>query len=441
MSPHPAPPPPEPCPRNKARQALTALAMLTTVISITAITAPVPPARATPPTWRWPLDGTPRILRRFAPPSAPWLAGHRGMDLAAPADTPVLAAGTGTVHYAGSVGGRGVVTIDHPSGLRTTYLPITASVKQGEPITMGARLGVVQAVQGHCQESCLHWGLIQSSRYLDPLLLLGHASIRLLPIWPTSTTPLVTPPLLPPTPKAWSEAPLTFPFAPTESSAPNTTTPPTAALPPNLSAAFHHPPLLALSIPNLPAPSALHPPTSAPQPLPQPLPPPPLLVPLHPSLLTLLGHHDSPSAPQNPPPSPNATALRALAPVALPGTEPLIITPEATPSRPETRSSNLPLRTRWAPAPKQPFDPTERPTTPRKPDIQLLAHAASLPTATAAGLGTLLGAVLLITALRRRRRLHKKPHSPRTGQPGQHRKPPRSEGAHRRPNPPSQRSS
>ncbi|MEU5867880.1 peptidoglycan DD-metalloendopeptidase family protein [Nonomuraea sp. NPDC047529] len=393
MSPHPAPPPPEPCPRNKARQALTALAMLTTMISITAITAPVPPARATPPAWRWPLDGTPRILRRFAPPSAPWLAGHRGMDLAAPADTPVLAAGTGTVHYAGSVGGRGVVTIDHPSGLRTTYLPITASVKQGEPITMGARLGVVQAVQGHCQESCLHWGLIQSSRYLDPLLLLGHASIRLLPLWPTSTTPPVTPPLLPPTPKARSESPLTFPFAPTESSAPNTTTPP-----------------------------------------------PPLLVPQHPSLLTLLGHHDSPSAPQNPPPSPNATALQALAPVALPGTEPLIITPEATPSRPEMRSSNLPLRTRWTPAPKQPFDPTERPTTPRKPDIQLLTHAASLPTATAAGLGTLLGAVLLITALRRRRRLHKKPHSPRTGQPGQHRKPPRSEGAHRRPDPPSQRS-
>ncbi|MFI9597263.1 peptidoglycan DD-metalloendopeptidase family protein [Nonomuraea sp. NPDC052265] len=432
MSPHPAPPPPRPCLQSKARQALTSLAMLTTVITITAVTTPVPLARATPPAWRWPLDGSPRVLRRFAPPSAPWLAGHRGIDLAAPADTPVLAAGTGTVHYAGSVGGRGVVTVDHPGGLRTTYLPITASVKQGEPITMGARLGVVQATQGHCQESCLHWGLIEDSRYLDPLLLLGHAPIRLLPIWPETTTPPITPPLLPLTPKALSEAPLTLPFAPSERSAASTTTPLTAPPLPNLSAALYHPNPSAFTSPNLPAPPALHLPTSASPPLPQPF------IPLHPPLLTVLGHHDSPFKAQNALPSPNPTALQALAPIAIPDTKPLITTPEATPSPPETRSSNLPIRTQSVRTPEQRHDPSERPATPRKPVVQLLAHAASMPAAPAIGLGTLLGVALLITALRRRRRPHKKQHSPRTGQ---HRKPPRSEGAHRRPGSPSQRSS
>ncbi|MEQ4723442.1 peptidoglycan DD-metalloendopeptidase family protein [Nonomuraea sp. B19D2] len=148
------------------------------------ILLPATPARASPPTWRWPLDGHPRILRRFAPPPEPWLAGHRGVDLAAPTATPVLAAGPGTVRFAGPVAGKGVVTVEHEGGLRTTYLPVEASVRRGQPVTSGARLGVIEASTGHCQESCLHWGLRRGSDYLDPLLLLGHAPIRLLPYWP-----------------------------------------------------------------------------------------------------------------------------------------------------------------------------------------------------------------------------------------------------------------
>ncbi|MGW2151685.1 M23 family metallopeptidase [Nonomuraea bangladeshensis] len=159
---------------------LVAPLLATALIALTA-----PPARASSPAWRWPLDGHPRVLRRFTPPPERWLAGHRGVDLAAPPSTPVLAAGTGTVRFAGPVGGKGVVTIDHEGGLRTTYLPVIPTVKRGQPVLPGTELGLLpQTPTPHCPESCLHWGLLRDSRYLNPLLLLGQAPIRLLPFWP-----------------------------------------------------------------------------------------------------------------------------------------------------------------------------------------------------------------------------------------------------------------
>lgn len=165
------------------------IALFTTLITaFTLLPLPAIPARASPPTealtWRWPLHGQPRILRRFAPPPKPWLAGHRGIDLAAPVATPVLAAGPGTIRFAGPVAGKGVVTIDHPNGLRTTYLPVKPSVSRGHQVTPGTEIGVIDGSKPHCPESCLHWGLIRDAHYLNPLHLLGHAPTRLLPFWP-----------------------------------------------------------------------------------------------------------------------------------------------------------------------------------------------------------------------------------------------------------------
>lgn len=172
----------------ESRTALPALVLAIVLLPLTPLEA-----RATPPSWRWPLDGHPRVLRHFAPPAEPWLAGHRGIDLAAPASTPVLAAGPGKVGFAGRVAGTGVVTVDHGDGLRTTYLPVAASVKPGRPVASGALLGVIERSGDHCEESCLHWGLLREARYLNPLLLLGHAPIRLLPFWSAGTA-AVTPP-------------------------------------------------------------------------------------------------------------------------------------------------------------------------------------------------------------------------------------------------------
>ncbi|MFG1682083.1 peptidoglycan DD-metalloendopeptidase family protein [Nonomuraea sp. NPDC049269] len=177
--------PTHPPPTNSHRRVAPPgpLTLLATLLAFAISLTPASPAAADRPTWRWPLDGHPRILRHFTPPPEPWLSGHRGIDLAAAPTTPVVAAGPGIVRFAGPLAGRGVVTVEHANGLRTTYLPVNASVRRDQHVSPGTRLGFIEHRMGHCQESCLHWGLLRGTHYLDPLLLLGRAHIRLLPYW------------------------------------------------------------------------------------------------------------------------------------------------------------------------------------------------------------------------------------------------------------------
>ncbi len=124
------------------------------------------------------------VAAPFAPPAGPYGPGHRGVDLAAAPAAGVLAAGPGTVAFAGRVAGRGVVSVDHPGGLRTTYQPVGAAVTRGEPVRAGQLLGLLEGTGGHClPRACLHWGLRRGTTYLDPMSLLGPARVRLLPVW------------------------------------------------------------------------------------------------------------------------------------------------------------------------------------------------------------------------------------------------------------------
>ena len=129
-----------------------------------------------------PVDGG-RVVRRFDPPPQPWLAGHRGVDLAAPPGAVVRAAGAGTIVFAGRVAGRGVVSVAHLGGLRTTYEPVVAGDWQpGDAVATGEVLGRLAPGHGGCAEAaCLHWGLRRGGDYLDPLALLGLGRVRLLP--------------------------------------------------------------------------------------------------------------------------------------------------------------------------------------------------------------------------------------------------------------------
>jgi murein DD-endopeptidase MepM/ murein hydrolase activator NlpD len=130
----------------------------------------------------WPLAGTPRVTRGFDPPASVYGPGHRGVDLAARPGDPVLAAAAGTVTFAGSVAGRGVVTVDHGQ-VSTTYEPVRALVRAGQRVSLGQPIGAV-GHGGHCDGHCLHWGLRQGAAYLDPLLLLsgGSGALRLVPM-------------------------------------------------------------------------------------------------------------------------------------------------------------------------------------------------------------------------------------------------------------------
>ncbi|MER5728516.1 M23 family metallopeptidase [Streptomyces sp. NPDC002138] len=127
-----------------------------------------------------PLPAPLRVVRWWDPPPTPYAAGHRGVDLAAPVGTEIRAVGAGRVHYAGRVAGRGVLSLTLPGGLRTTYEPVRPLVAEGEEVTTGRPVAVLEA-GGHCATPCLHWGLLAGETYLNPLTLVPRPAPRLLP--------------------------------------------------------------------------------------------------------------------------------------------------------------------------------------------------------------------------------------------------------------------
>lgn len=132
----------------------------------------------------WPISLPHSVVRRFEAPPHPWSAGHRGVDLAASPGIVVVAAGPGVVSFSGVVVGRGVVTVRHPDGRRTTYEPLDARVPAGTHVTAGTPLGRLSLTGSHCAPAaCLHWGLlVGDDDYRDPLSLLATSQIILLPL-------------------------------------------------------------------------------------------------------------------------------------------------------------------------------------------------------------------------------------------------------------------
>ncbi len=127
------------------------------------------------------------IWQRFDRPDAPWTAGHRGLDLAARPGDRVVAIGRGVVSFAGQVGGRSVITVDH-GALESTYEPVDAEVTEGTAVAAGQTVGRVGA-GGHCDNVCVHVGIRRAGagpsdpeRYLDPWPLLAGAPLVLKPV-------------------------------------------------------------------------------------------------------------------------------------------------------------------------------------------------------------------------------------------------------------------
>lgn len=165
-----------------------------------------PPAAALPedePTGVWPLAPEPEVVRGFEPPPSPYASGHRGADLAGAPGQSVRSALPGTVAFAGSIGGKPVVTVRH-GARRTTYEPVVATVAVGDRVAAGDVVGRLVVTDSHCfPAACLHWGLIvgngDAEAYADPLTLVGYGPVRLLPLWrddPLAPRPPVLPPLL-----------------------------------------------------------------------------------------------------------------------------------------------------------------------------------------------------------------------------------------------------
>ena len=130
-----------------------------------------------------PVPPPPIVLTAFAPPANRYGAGHRGADLAVAVGSEIRSAGTGVVVFAADLAGRGVVSIEHAGGLRTTYEPVAASVAAGAAVSAGQVIGVLQSGHPGCAPAdCLHWGARLPDRvYLDPMSLLTGWEVRLLP--------------------------------------------------------------------------------------------------------------------------------------------------------------------------------------------------------------------------------------------------------------------
>jgi murein DD-endopeptidase MepM/ murein hydrolase activator NlpD len=129
-----------------------------------------------------PVPGPVRVLRPFDPPLTRYGPGHRGVDLGSSRAGPILAAGDGVVRFAGPVGGRGVIVVQHPDGIATEYEPVRAAVRAGQPVRRGQPIGRLAGRHPGCATWCLHWGARRDEAYLDPLALLrALGPVRLLP--------------------------------------------------------------------------------------------------------------------------------------------------------------------------------------------------------------------------------------------------------------------
>jgi murein DD-endopeptidase MepM/ murein hydrolase activator NlpD len=140
---------------------------------------------AAPGGWTWPVEGP--VLRPFDPPDNPYGSGHRGIDIGAARSTAVVAPAAGQVTFAGPVGGKLFMTIDHGGGVSSTYSWLgSLLVRKGDVVPAG--LAVALTGWGHEGSLVphLHFGVKLDGTYVDPMLYLGPLSvtafIRLAPL-------------------------------------------------------------------------------------------------------------------------------------------------------------------------------------------------------------------------------------------------------------------
>lgn len=99
---------------------------------------------------------------------------HKGLDIAAPKGTDVLAVDEGTVILASWVNGYGnTVVIDHNNGLVTWYAHMSAiSVKEGSAVNTGAKIGEVGST-GDSTGNHLHFEVHTEKGAVNPRSYLG----------------------------------------------------------------------------------------------------------------------------------------------------------------------------------------------------------------------------------------------------------------------------
>jgi murein DD-endopeptidase MepM/ murein hydrolase activator NlpD len=159
------------------------LAMVVAVLA--AAKSPIPSPSGPAPAWTWPVVGP--VVQPFDPPEDPFGSGHRGIDIAVPVGTSIAAPAAGTVTFAGPVGGRLFLTIDHGGGLESTSSWLSALlVRKGDVVARGQPVALTGWGHPDAAIPHLHFGVKLDDAYVDPLALLEPAPvagmIRLAPL-------------------------------------------------------------------------------------------------------------------------------------------------------------------------------------------------------------------------------------------------------------------
>jgi murein DD-endopeptidase MepM/ murein hydrolase activator NlpD len=133
---------------------------------------------------RTPLDGA-RVTSGFGQRRHPVLGFtrmHQGVDFAAPAGAPVLAASDGVVERIGFAGGYGrLISLRHPDGSETRYGHLSAfarGLQLGSRVGQGEVIGKVGS-SGMATGPHLHYEIVEAGRAVDPSIARPTATIQL----------------------------------------------------------------------------------------------------------------------------------------------------------------------------------------------------------------------------------------------------------------------
>lgn len=130
--------------------------------------------------WLWPVEGEHSIRLEYQAPITEYARGHRGVDLPVDVGQEVLAPATGIVSYAGTLAGRGVLSLRVGDYL-VSFEPLNSAVAEGDVVIRGAVLGTV-GTGSHCDE-CMHVGVRRNGLYLSPMKLLESLPTSKLEVW------------------------------------------------------------------------------------------------------------------------------------------------------------------------------------------------------------------------------------------------------------------
>jgi murein DD-endopeptidase MepM/ murein hydrolase activator NlpD len=124
-----------------------------------------PPASRSASGFIWPVSGP-----VTSPFGMRWGRMHTGIDIGVPYGTPIRAAASGQVIYAGWMDGYGnLVFIDHGRGISTGYAHQSSiAVSNGDTVTQGQVIGYVGCT-GHCFGPHLHFEVRVNGAPVDPL--------------------------------------------------------------------------------------------------------------------------------------------------------------------------------------------------------------------------------------------------------------------------------